>query len=461
MTTHPLNKSCYYLFSLLQKHKHNLKAIQQVHSHLTTNILNFTTSLKKPNTLTLFNFIAFYLFKQLQTNNYDNPIVYFRCFDGFTYSFLIKACANLLDKGVGLELHCLVLKCGYGEDVYVQTALVNMYVECGCLMEAYKVFEEMPDRNLVTWNVVITGFVKWGEVEFARRLFDSMVEKNVVTWTGIVDGYTRVGDYVEALLLFRRMVDEGIRPSELTLLAVLPAIWNFGGVEFCQMVHAYAEKSGISVSDVRVINCLIDAYSKSGSMVSALGVFEGVGQEKRNLVSWTSIISGYAMHGMGKEASDCFSKMENEGQIANRVTFLSVLNACSHGGLVDEGVEFFRKMVECYRIEADIKHYGALIDLLGRAGRLREAEKMALEIPPEIANVIVWRTLLGSCSFHGNVEMGERVTRKIMELESKYGGDYVLLSNIFAGVGRHVDSENVRKNLDEQNAFKLPGRSVC
>ena len=151
--------------------------------------------------------------------------------------------------------------------------------------------------------------------------------------------------------------------------------------------------------------------------------------------------------------------MQKECLKPNQITFLSVLNACSHGGLVEEGLKFFTKMVNKYQISPDVKHYGCLIDMLGRAGRLDEAEKMALEIPDYVVNVVIWRTLLGACSFHGNVEMGARVTRKILEMERKYGGDYVLLSNIFAGVGRFWDVERVRRLMDERNASKVPGLS--
>ncbi|KAL2459657.1 Pentatricopeptide repeat-containing protein [Forsythia ovata] len=196
----------------------------------------------------------------------------------------------------------------------------------------------------------MTGFCKCGEIDFARVVFDVMQEKNVVSWTGLIDGYTRMNQFNEALALFRRMVvHEGIKPTEVTLLAIYPAIWNTKCFEFCQMSR-------------------------------------------------------------------------------------------THGGLVNQGLEFFRKIVDKSGIAPDIKHYGSLIDLLRRAGRLEEAEKIALEI----GNVVVWRTLLGACSFHDNVEMGERITHKIMELEKEYSGDYVLLSNIFAGAGRYVDSKRMR-----------------
>ncbi|KAK3197956.1 hypothetical protein Dsin_021371 [Dipteronia sinensis] len=336
-----------------------------------------------------------------------------------------------------------------------------MYVSLGFSVAGTKVFDEMPERNSVTWNVMITGLVKWGELEFARSLFEKMPCRNVVSWTGIIDGYTRMNRFGEALALFRRMVVyDFMQPCEVTILAILPAVWQTGDVKNCQLIHGYGEKKGFNATDIRVSNCLIDTYAKCGCIRSASRFFEKISVERRNLVSWTSIITGFAMHGMGKEAIENFETMERVGLKPNRVTYLSVLNACSHGGLVEEGFKFFYKMVKEGQVLPDIKHYGCLVDMLGRAGRLEEAEKIALQVPSEITNDVIWRTLLGACSFHGNVEMGERATRKILEMERGYGGDYVLMSNILTGVGRFEDAERLREDMDERNALKVPGRSL-
>ncbi|KMT15246.1 hypothetical protein BVRB_3g063550 [Beta vulgaris subsp. vulgaris] len=353
------------------------------------------------------------------------------------------------------------MQLGFQSHVYVQTALLNMYVDFGLLSDADKVFDEMPERNLVTWNVMITGLVKWGNLEAALALFRKMPRKNIVSWTGMIDGFTRMKNYLGAFSLFREMVMVGgFMPSEVTLLAVSTAITELGDLKNCQSVHAFGEKSGFTANGSQVTNCLIDTYAKCGCIGSALKIFEEMVACRRNVVSWTSIISGFAMHGMAKEAGEFVQRMESSGIKPNRVTFLSVLNAYSHSGLVDDGIQFFRKMVDHGHFVPDVKHFGSVIDMLGRVGKLKEAEKIALEIPNNIDNVIIWRTLLGACNLHDNVEMAERVSRKIRAMEIEYGGDYVLMSNILTGQGKFSEAENVRTLMDERCVLKSTGHSL-
>ncbi|KAK7267462.1 hypothetical protein RIF29_20136 [Crotalaria pallida] len=304
----------------------------------------------------------------------------------------------------------------------VQTGLVQMYSNCGFLVEAAKVFDEMPDRSTVTWNVFITGLIKWGEVGLAHSVFDLMSARSIVSWTLVIDGYTRTNQSVKAFTLFRKMVQvDGIEPTEVTLLTIFPAIANLGSIKICQSVHGYAEKRGFNAFDIRITNALIDLYAKCGCIESASRLFREIPDHRKNSVSWTSVMSVFAMNGMGREAVESFEIMEKAGLRPNAVTFLSVLSACSHGGLVEEGLKFFNKMVNDYQLVPDIKHYGCLIDMLGRAGR---------------------------------------VTMKILEIERGHGGDYVLMSNILTGAGRFKDAERIREMLDKRIAFKLPGCSV-
>ncbi|KAL1195363.1 Pentatricopeptide repeat-containing protein [Cardamine amara subsp. amara] len=470
-----INISIQHLHSLLRKNISNLRIIHQLHSHFTTCGLLLLDQKQSSEKLFLFNPLlrcyslsenplrAYFLYDQLQQLHFlSHHNQRLPPFDSFTYNLLLKASSNPRFPSLllGIGLHGLTLKLGFESHVYVQTPLVGMYLVSGNIIHAYKVFDEMPERNPVTWNEMITGLTNLGEFEKALCFLEKMPNRTVVSWTSIIDGYARVNKPNDAILLFSRMVAcDAINPNEITILAILPAVWNLGDQRMCGSVHAYVGKIGFVPCDIRVTNALIDAYAKCGCIQSALRFFIEIPNERKNLVSWTTMISAFAMHGMGKEAVSMFKDMEKFGLNPNRVTMISVLNACSHGGLAEEEfLEFFNKMVSKYKIMPDVKHYGCLIDMLRRKGRLEEAEKIALEIPIE-QKAVIWRMLLGACSVYDDAEMAERVTRKLMELERSHGGDYVLMSNIFSGIGRFTDAQRYRKQMDLRGVAKLRGHS--
>ncbi|CAA0182056.1 unnamed protein product [Arabidopsis thaliana] len=459
----------------MQKYESNLKIIHQLHSHFTTSGFLLLHQKQNSGKLFLFNPLlrcyslgetplhAYFLYEQLQRLHFlSDHNKSLPPFDSFTYLFLLKASSNPRFPSLllGIGLHGLTLKLGFESHVYVQTALVGMYLVGGNMIDAHKVFDEMPERNPVTWNVMITGLTNLGDFEKALCFLEKMPNRTVVSWTTIIDGYARVDKPKEAILLFSRMVAcDAIKPNEITILAILPAVWNLGDLKMCGSVHAYVGKRGFVPCDIRVTNSLIDAYAKCGCIQSAFKFFIEIPNGRKNLVSWTTMISAFAIHGMGKEAVSMFKDMERLGLKPNRVTMISVLNACSHGGLAEEEfLEFFNKMVNEYKITPDVKHYGCLVDMLRRKGRLEEAEKIALEIPIE-EKAVVWRMLLGACSVYDDAELAERVTRKLMELERSHGGDYVLMSNIFCGTGRFLDAQRFRKQMDVRGVAKLPGHS--
>ncbi|ESQ35948.1 hypothetical protein EUTSA_v10007397mg [Eutrema salsugineum] len=464
-----------HLHSLLHRNESNPRIIHQLHSHFTSAGLLLLHGRQNSGKLFLFNPLlrcyslgetplrAYFLYDQLQQLHFlSDRRQRLPPFDSFTYLFLLKATSNprfpYIPLGIGI--HGLTVKLGFGLHVYVQTALVGMYLVAGDMVDAYKVFDGMPERNPVTWNVMITGLTNLGKFEKALCFLEKMPNRTVVSWTTIIDGLARVNKSKEAILLFSRMVAcDAIKPNEITVLAILPAVWNFGDTRMCGSLHAYVVKKGFVPCDIRVTNSLIDAYAKCGCIQSALKFFLEIPNERKNLVSWTTMISAFAMHGIGKEAVSMFRDMERFGLNPNRVTMISVLNACSHGGLAEEEfLEFFNKMVSKYKITPDVKHYGCLVDMLRRKGRLEEAEKIALEIPTE-QKAVVWRMLLGACSVYDDPEMAERITRKLMELERSHGGDYVLMSNIFCGIGRFTDAQRFRKLMDVRGVAKLPGQS--
>ncbi|KAK9664462.1 hypothetical protein RND81_14G043500 [Saponaria officinalis] len=451
--------------TLLNKFPSFRHVTQQIHSQLTINgSLN-----QSPNTRIIFVFNtilrryalgefpkeAIFLYKQV-TPSYSSG------FDSFTYSFLVKSCAKMWEQFLGFQFHGIVVQLGFECNVYVQTALLNMYVDFGFFGDAYKVFDEMPERNLVTWNVLITGLVKWGHIREAESLFRKMPEKNVVSWTSMIDGFTSVKNYLGAFNVFREMIVQGgIMPTEVSLLAISKAITGFGDLNKCRSIHAYSEKCGYNASYVQVANCLIDTYAKCGCITSASRLFEEILTGRRNLVTWTSMVAGFAMHGMAKEAKQGFEKMQKSGIKPNGVTFLSVLNAYSHSGLVQDGVELFERMIGDGFVTPDLKHYGAVVDMLGRAGRLNEADEIANRIENQIDSVVIWRTILGACSVHGHAAIAERATWKIQAMERGYGGDYVLMSNILTNRGKFSEAEEFRTLISKRNITKISGRSAA
>ncbi|KAK3162276.1 hypothetical protein QOZ80_1BG0087660 [Eleusine coracana subsp. coracana] len=444
------SRDLHSLVGLLLRHQDRRRQLLQIHAQLIAHQVFDQShapwrSFLKAYSHGLYPQEALHLFRQARRHLAD---------DTFAFAFTLKACAGLGWPRAGAQLHGLVVRKGFEFHTYVHTTLANMYVVCGRLVEARNAFDEMPVKNAVSWNVMITGFAAWGEVEYARLLFGQMPCRNVVSWTGLIDGYTRACLYGEAVALFCHMMAEGISPSEITVLALGPAISNLGGILMGEMLHGYCEKKGL-VSDVGVANSLIDLYAKIGSIQNSLKVFNEM-LDRRNLVSWTSIISGFAMHGLSIKAVELSADMRRAGIRPNRITFLSVINACSHGGLVEHGLEFFRIMVYDYNMDPEVKHFGCIIDRLGRAGRLCEAGQIIEELPMEV-NAVVWRILLGCCSKYGEVEMGERAIKKILELERGSGGDFTVLSNMLHELGRFDDAEHARNLVDERKAVKLSG----
>ncbi|XP_010544271.1 PREDICTED: pentatricopeptide repeat-containing protein At1g09220, mitochondrial isoform X1 [Tarenaya hassleriana] len=460
------------ILSLFHKNETNDRIIQQIHSRLVTagfllrqendGRLLFFNSLLRCYSLGKSSLQAYSLYRQLQQLHFLS-VIHGKLppFDSFTFSFLLKASANSRIFELGIGIQGATMKLGFGSHVYVQTALVDFYVAAGNTVDAWKVFDGMPERNPVTWNAMIGGLINWGELERAVWLFETMPLRTVISWTIVIDGYVRMNVPEKAIHLFSRMVAyDRIKPNEISILAILPAVSNLGDIRACRLIHGYVEKRGFVLSAIRVANSLIDTYAKCGCIQSSFKFFSEIPEGRKDMVSWTSIISAFAMHGMGKEAIFTFKEMERFGLKPNGITLLSVLTACSHGGLAEDGLDVFNKTINKYQIKPDVKHYGCLVDMLGRSGRLEEAEKIALEIPTKDKDdIIIWRILLGACSFHGDAVMGERVTRKIMELERGYGGDYVLMSNILSSVGRFADAQKFRRLMDRRKAIKDPGHS--
>jgi pentatricopeptide repeat protein len=333
--------------------------------------------------------------------------------DGCTLASALTGCARMGLLDIGKKIHSWSVVWELVVDVYVGSSLMDMYIKCGQLADARKVFDRIPQRN-------------------------------VVCWTRVISGYVQSGLYKEAMELFREMQVARIKAESATIASVASACGHLGVLDQGRWVHAYCDKHGLE-KDLRVKNALIDMYSKCGQIEKALEIFRGLNY--KDVFSWSSMISGLAMNEQSDKSLALFQEMEESGEVKpNEVIFLGVLSACSHGGFVKEGFYLLDKMSQHYNLSPSIEHYGCIVDLLGRANLLDEAEKF-IRLLPIKPDAVMWRSLLFACRNNGNLELAELAARRIDELDPQKAGGSVLLSNIYASASRWHDVKRVRNNM--------------
>ncbi|XP_031485853.1 pentatricopeptide repeat-containing protein At5g66520-like [Nymphaea colorata] len=406
----------------------------------------------------------------------------------YTLPIVFKACCVAGAVEEGEQIHTHVLKLGLWRDGHIQSAAIQMYASCRRVREARRLLDQCPESDVVSWNAMIDGYLKQGEleaakelfeqmpcsrstgswnamisgyakcgmIESARELFDDIPEKDDVSWSAMIDGYVQNGLFERALEVFQQMQNKGIPPSRFVLPSVLSACANLGALDQGRWVHAYVERNSMQLDAVGW-TALVDMYAKCGCLPMALQVFENI--TRKEVFTWNALIHGLAMHGHADAATKMFLRMQNEKITPDGITFLGVLNACAHAGLVEEGFHYFNTMKRNYKIKPTIEHYGCMVDLLGRAGRLDEAEDFISSMPIK-ANASVWGALLGACRIHGNVELGGKVGKILLELEPENSGRYALLSNIYAAAGRWDDVSMVRKLMKDRGIKTVPGYSL-
>ncbi|KAI9380238.1 hypothetical protein POPTR_016G053500v4 [Populus trichocarpa] len=345
------------------------------------------------------------------------------CPDDHIFPSATKACAILGRCDVGKSVHCLVIKTGYDVDVFVGSSLVDMYAKCGDIKEARNVFDEMPHRN-------------------------------VVSWSGMIYGYTQLGEHEEAMRLFKEALLEGLDVNDFTLSSVIRVCGSATLLELGKQIHGLCFKTSYDLSGF-VGSSLISLYSKCGLIEGAYRVFDEV--PIKNLGMWNAMLIACAQHAHTKEAFDLFTKMENAGMRPNFITFLCVLYACSHAGLVEEGKKYFALMKK-YEIEPGTQHYASMVDLLGRAGKLQEALSVIKGMPTEPTES-VWGAFITGCRIHGNTDLAAFAADKVFELGAVSSGLHVMLSNAYAAAGRYEDAAKARKMLRDRGVKKETGLS--
>ncbi|XP_010918754.3 pentatricopeptide repeat-containing protein At2g46050, mitochondrial isoform X1 [Elaeis guineensis] len=344
--------------------------------------------------------------------------------DEFTFSSLLSSCRSLNSFYLGRQVHGLVIRLALDVDIVVGTALVDMYAKCGDVKDARRAFRVMENRNIVSWNTMIVGYGQCGEGK-------------------------------EAVKLLVQMLQGGLKPDELTLASVLSSCADMSAINEAIQIHDYVMKDGFEAF-VSIGNALIMAYAKSGCIHNAFQSFCSI--SKPDLVTWSSMIYSYAFHGLARESIDIFGKMLHEGIRPDGIAFLGVLSACSHAGLVEEGLHYFDSMRKDYQIQPSSEHYTCLLDLLGRAGHINEAYDVLLNIPLEPdANIL--GAFIGACKVHGNVELAKWAGDMLFNIEPEESVNYMLMSNVYAAVGCWEEVARMRRMMRNCCGNKVPGYS--
>ncbi|MFS7958696.1 putative tetratricopeptide-like helical domain superfamily [Helianthus anomalus] len=449
-----LNNQCSSMSQLKQIHAHTLRTTSTSHPHtlfLHSRILHFSSLHHLPYALLFFhthihhpnsfawNTIIRACARSTSTHwKHQAILLYLRMLsqgdvapDKHSFPFVLKACAYLFAMSQGKQLHAHILKLGLASDVYINNSLIHFYGSCGSLQDARDVFDEMPERSLVSWNVMI----------------DTLVQLNQSD---------------DALMCFRQM-QECFQPDSFAIQSVLRACAGLGALSLGMWAHAYVLRrcDPQVADDVLVNNYLLEMYCKCGSLENAKIVFERM--EKRDVTSWNTMILGFAMHGQALAALEYLRRMVDERSLMpNSITFSGVLSACRHNGMVNKGQEYFTLMTTQYGIEPVLEHYGCLVDLLARAGHIAEALDVISNMPIK-PDAVIWRSILDACSKRSmRIEISEEMAKKIMESEegSKLSGVYMLLSRVYAVARKWDEVGAVRKLMDDKGVAKEPGCST-
>ncbi|XP_027353451.1 pentatricopeptide repeat-containing protein At5g06540 [Abrus precatorius] len=376
--------------------------------------------------------------------------------DNITHPFLVKACTQLESAAMGMQAHGQIIKYGFEQDCYVQNSLVHMYATVGDIKAARSIFQRVHRFDIVSWTCMIAGYHRCGDVVAARELFDRMPEKNLVTWSTMFSGYARNNCFDKAVELFEVLQAEGVVANETVMVGVISSCAHLGALDMGEKAHEYVMRHNLTLNLI-LGTAIVDMYARCGNVQKAVQVFEQL--PEKDVLCWTALIAGLAAHGYAETALEYLSEMVRTGLVPRDITFTAVLTACSHGGLVERGLEIFESMKRDHGVEPRLEHYGCMVDLLGRAGKLTEAENFVLKMPVK-PNAPIWGALLGACRIHRNVEVGERVGKILIQMEPEHSGYYVLLSNIYARTNKWKDVTIMRRMMKEKGVRKPPGYSL-
>ncbi|XP_023913663.2 pentatricopeptide repeat-containing protein At2g17210 [Quercus suber] len=448
--------------------------------------------------------------------------------DGVTMVSLLKACASLGDLSIGRMVHGLVISRGFVFEMYIGNSLIDMYSKCYDAESAFKAFNEMSQRNNVTWNSILSGFVLnkkhlevlslfysmvkegieadevslvnilqtckffvqpfhcksvhcviiwWGYesnelvlnslidaygkcnlIELAWELFDGMERRDVVSWSTMIAGFTYCGKPDEAIAVFQEMIYAQEKLNVVTIINLLEACSASAELRRSMWAHGISIYRGLE-AEVAVATAIVEMYSKCGAIEDSRKAFEQISD--KNVFSWSAMIAAYGMNGFAHEALTLIAEMKKHGVEPNAVTALSVLSACSHGGLIEEGLGFFNSMIKDHRVEPGLEHYSCMVDMLGRAGQLDSAIDLIKKMPEGFeAGASIWGALLSACKSHGNSKLGAGAISRVLELEPLNSSGYLLASSMYASGGSFVDAARMRRLVKERGVRVVAGYSL-
>ncbi|GJM93748.1 hypothetical protein PR202_ga10333 [Eleusine coracana subsp. coracana] len=368
---------------------------------------------------------------------------------------LLSACAQGRAVDKGRWVYDQIGEYGIEADVDVRNVLISMYVKCGCMSDALEAFRVMPERNTKSWNTLIDGYAKCGDMAAAEVVFRAMKQRDVISWTTMVCGFVQGHQYIVAFDLFKEMEIARVVANEMTLVSLLSACSQLGALDKGRMLHSYIQEKNVR-KDVCLESALVDIYAKCGCVDMAAEIVTKM--QHKQALTWNSMIGGLASNGYGKEVIQLFEQMLKLGDPKpDGITFKTVLGACAHVGMVNEGLQYFYLMLN-FGSTPDVEHYGCIVDLLGRSGLLDEAFDFIKKMPME-ANHVIWGSLLSACRFHNKMDLGRRIGHHMINLAPNDVGAHVLISNLHAEDGQWDNVQKVRWQMGRRGIEKSPGHS--
>ncbi|XP_047309107.1 pentatricopeptide repeat-containing protein At2g22070-like [Impatiens glandulifera] len=376
----------------------------------------------------------------------------------FTLSSSLSSCANLGELNLGKQVHCYIIRNGFEINGPIGSALIFVYSKSDAITMARKVSDQsgISNLNVIAFTALLDGYIKIGDTNSAREIFDSLSSHDVVSWTAMIAGYEQNGLNSFAIDLFRKMVKDGPMMNGYTLSAVLNVSATLASLAHGKQIHARGIRTGDLASSF-LRNSLITMYSRAGSIDSAKRVFYST-NSNRDEVSWTSMITGLAQHGLGEETVELFEEMMKIGVRPTDITYVGVLSACSHAGFVEKGRFYYDMMRNVHGIEPTLCHYGCMIDLFGRNGLLQSAKDFLEEMPIE-PDAVAWVSLLSSCRIFKNIELANYAAERLFRIEHSNSGAYLALTNAYAACGKFEDAAKVRKLMRSRHVKKEEGFS--